>query len=155
MTLWDWAVRAYARPGVSEACLELQDAAGQNVCLLLWAVWAVETGQALDADARADACDIARAWEDAAVAPLRAVRRRLKGRILDMDDAARQAVRDQVKAVELVAERHLLAALEAASRPAAERKTAPVADALAAVCRDWSGTAPRALLTTLIDRLSA
>ena len=154
MTLWDWAVQAYARPGVSDACLELQDVGGQNVCLLLWAAWAVETGQTLDADARADACDIARAWEDAAVAPLRAVRRRLKGRILDMDDAARQAVRDQVKAVELLAERHLLAALETASRPAG-RPAPPLTDALAAVCRDWSGTAPRALLTPLIDRLSA
>ena len=154
MTLWDWALAAYGKPGVSEACLELQDAAGQNVCLLLWAAWAVETGRAVDADARADACDVARAWDDAAVAPLRAVRRRLKGRILDMDDAARQAVRDQVKAVELMAERHLLAALEGGSAPS-ERKSPHLADALAAVCRDWSGTAPRALLTTLIDRLSA
>lgn len=154
MTLWEWAIAAYARPGVSEACLELQDAGGQNVCLLLWAAWAAGTGHSLDADARADACDIARAWDDAAVAPLRAVRRRLKGRILDMDDAAREAVRDQVKATELLAERHLLAALEAASRPA-DGPAPPLTDALAAVCRDWSGAAPRALLTTLTDRLSA
>lgn len=154
MTLWDWALAAYAKPGVSDACVELQDTGGQNVCLLLWALWAAETGRCLDADARADACDIARAWDDAAVAPLRAVRRRLKGRILDMDDAAREAVRAQVKATELLAERHLLAALEAASRPA-DRSAPPLTDALAAVCRDWSGTAPRALLTTLVDRLSA
>lgn len=154
MTLWDWAVQAYVKPGVADACLELQDAGGQNVCLLLWTAWAVETGQSLDADARADACDVARAWEDAAVAPLRAVRRRLKSRILDMDDAARETVRDQVKAVELMAERHLLQALQAASTPA-DRPSPPLADALAAVCRDWSGTAPRVLLTAFIDRLSA
>ena len=154
MSLWEWALAAYAKAGDPEACLELQDAGGQNVCLLLWAAWAAGTGHSLDADARADACDIARAWEDAAVAPLRAVRRRLKTRILDMGDDARQAVRDQVKAVELLAERHLLAALEAASRPA-DRPPPPLNDALAAVCRDWSGTAPRALLTTLIDRLCA
>lgn len=154
MTLWDWALAAYRKPGVSEACLDLQDTAGQNVCLLLWAAWGVETGQTLDADARADACDIARSWEDAAIGPLRAVRRRLKGRILDMDDTAREAVRDQVKAVELTAERHLLAALEAASRPA-DRPSPPLTDALGAVCRDWSGAAPFALLTVFIDRLSA
>ncbi|MDI6624629.1 MAG: TIGR02444 family protein, partial [Brevundimonas sp.] len=35
--LWDWAVRAYASDGVGDACLHLQDAAGQNVPLLLWA----------------------------------------------------------------------------------------------------------------------
>ncbi|MGV3577974.1 TIGR02444 family protein [Brevundimonas sp.] len=155
MSLWDWALAAYAKPGVAEACLELQDAGGQNVCLLLWAAWAAGTGQSLDADARADACDIARAWDDAAIAPLRAVRRRLKGRILDMDDPAREAVRAQVKATELLAERHLLAALEAASRPAERPAAPPLTDALAAVCRDWSGTAPRALLTVLSTRLSA
>lgn len=154
MTLWDWALEAYARPGVSEACLDLQDAGGQNVCLLLWAAWAAETGRALDDDARADACDIARAWEDAAVGPLRAIRRRLKPRILDMDDAARQAVRDQVKALELAAEKHLLEALQQASRPAERPSPAPRIDALAAVARDWSGTAPRALLTALDQRLS-
>ena len=81
-------------------------------------------------------------------------RRRLKGRILDMDDDAREIARDQVKAVELLAERHLLQALEAGSRPS-DRPAPPLTDALAAVCRDWSGAAPRALLTTLIDRLSA
>ena len=96
----------------------------------------------------------ARAWDDAAVAPLRAIRRRLKGRILDMDDAAREAVRDQVKAIELMAERRLLEALDAASRQSAP--PAPLlTEALAAVCRDWAGTAPRALLTALADRLCA
>jgi uncharacterized protein (TIGR02444 family) len=37
---WEWALDAYARPGVAEACLELQDVHGQNVPLLLWAAWA-------------------------------------------------------------------------------------------------------------------
>ncbi|HRJ63367.1 MAG TPA: DUF2390 domain-containing protein, partial [Brevundimonas sp.] len=31
MSLWDWALKAYAADGVADACLELQDAAGQNV----------------------------------------------------------------------------------------------------------------------------
>ena len=39
MRLWDWAVAAYGADGVAPACLELQDAAGQNVPLLLWAGW--------------------------------------------------------------------------------------------------------------------
>ena len=58
--LWGWAASAYAAPGVSDVCLELQDAAGQNVPLLLWAAWAARTGRAPDAGTLEAACDIAR-----------------------------------------------------------------------------------------------
>src|SRR5690606_19138568 len=34
LALWEWAVAAYARPGVSDVCLQLQDGDGQNVPLL-------------------------------------------------------------------------------------------------------------------------
>ena len=152
--LWDWAVRAYASDGVSEACLHLQDAAGQNVPLLLWAAWTARTGRRPDADAVEAACDIARAWQDAAIAPLRSVRRALKGRNPDLDDAAREAVRAQVKAVDLEAERRLLAALEALTAPP-EGAPRPVLDALIAVARRWSPTTPRAGLTELAERLPA
>ena len=41
MSLWGWTLEAYARPGVPEACLELQDEYGQNTSYLLWAVWGI------------------------------------------------------------------------------------------------------------------
>lgn len=152
--LWDWAGRAYASEGVSEACLHLQDAAGQNVPLLLWAAWAANTGRNPDADVLEAACDVARAWQEAAIAPLRAVRRTLKGRNPDVDDADREAVRAQVKAVELEAERRLLAALEALSPPPEDARR-PVLDALVAVARQWSPMTPRAGLVQLAERLPA
>ena len=152
--LWDWAVRAYAAEGVSEACLHLQDAAGQNAPLLLWAAWAARTGRAPDPDTLEAACDIARAWQDAAIAPLRAVRRTLKGPNPDLENADREAVRAQVKAVELEAERRLLAALEALS-PSAEAAPAPALEALVAVARRWSPMTPRAGLVELAERLPA
>ena len=152
--LWDWAVRAYASDGVSEACLHLQDAAGQNVPLLLWAAWTARTGRKPDEDAVEAACDVARAWQDAAIAPLRAVRRTLKGRNPDLEDADREAVRAQVKAVELEAERRLLAALEALSPPAADSPR-PVLEALVSVARQWSPMTPRAGLVQLAERLPA
>ena len=31
MAIWEWALGAYARPDVSDACLALQDDHGQNV----------------------------------------------------------------------------------------------------------------------------
>ena len=152
--LWDWAVKAYASDGVSEACLHLQDAAGQNVPLLLWAAWTARTGRDPDPDALEAACDIARAWQETAVAPLREVRRALKGRNPDLDDADREAVRSQVKAVELEAERRLLAALEALT-PSPRSAPRPVLDALVAVARQWSPTTPRPGLAALAERLPA
>ena len=87
MGLWDWALEAYARPGVPEACLSLQDDHGQNTPLLLWAVWA----EASDADLLTRAADVARRWDALAVSPIRAVRRALKPASEGVDDGARCA----------------------------------------------------------------
>ena len=154
MSLWDWALTAYAAEGVADACLELQDAAGQNVPLLLWAGWCARTGRTPDEDALEAAGDTARAWQDTAIAPLRAVRRALKPRAPDLDDADREAVRAQVKAVELEAERRLLTALETLA-PAPSGPPQPPINALVAAARVWSPMPPRAGLVRLADRLPA
>ena len=154
MRLWDWAVAAYGADGVADACLELQDAAGQNVPLLLWAAWCAAEGRAPDEDALDAAGDTARAWQETAIAPLRAVRRALKPRAPDLDDEAREAVRAQVKAIELEAERRLLTALEALAPAPSTRPQPPIA-LMAAVARVWSPMVPRALLVQLADRLPA
>ena len=142
MSLWDWTLKAYGQAGVPEACLELQDVHGQNTPLLLWAVWAEVADPAL----LARAADVARRWEALTLTPIRAVRRALKPAFDGVADDERERLREDVKAVELRAERvlmealaamtgdhggaHALAALEAAS--AAWGKPAP-ADALAAL----------------------
>lgn len=150
MSLWTWAVQAYARPGVEPACLALQDDQGQSVPLLLWAAWRGP----VDGETAEAACDTARSWHGAAIDPLRAVRRTLKKPVPDMDEGPRLALREQVKAVELAAERGLLEALEALSAPAGP----PPSDALpalAAAARAWSPVVPRAALTRLAQALSA
>ena len=137
MGLWDETLEAYGRPGVPEACLVLQDTFGQNTSLLLWAVWAETADPAILA--RAADVVICRRVPSAVVTAL-------KPAFPGVADAARQDLREDVKAVELRAERvlmetletltpggggaHALAALEAAS--AAWGKPAP-ADALAAL----------------------
>ena len=154
MRLWDWAVAAYGADGVADACLELQDAAGQNVPLLLWAAWCAAEGRTPDEDALEAAGDTARAWQETAIAPLRAVRRALKPRAPDLDDEAREAVRAQVKAIEQEAERRLLIALEALAPAPSTRPQPPIA-LMAAVARVWSPMVPRTLLVQLADRLPA
>lgn len=154
MRLWDWALAAYAAEGVADACLELQDAAGQNIPLLLWAAWCAAEGRAPDEDALEGAGDTARAWQESAIAPLRAVRRALKPRAPDLDDADREAVRAQVKAVELEAERRLLTALEALA-PASSGPPRPPLPAMVAAARVWSPITLRAGLNRLAERLPA
>ena len=154
MSLWDWSLRAWAVEPVQIACLDLQDAQGQNIPLLLWAAWCAQTGRAPDADDIGAASDTARVWQETTIAPLRVIRRALKSRTPDMDDAAREGIRAQVKAAELDAERHLLAALEALS-PTPGGAPKPVLPLLVAVSREWSPITPRASLTLLAERLPA
>lgn len=154
MSLWDWALAAYAVDGVADACLELQDTAGQNIPLLLWAAWCAAEGRAPGEDALEAAGDTARAWQETAIAPLRAIRRALKPRAPDLADADREAVRDMVKAVELDAERRLLTALEGLA-PASSGPARPPLAAMVAAARVWSPITPRAGLVRLAERLPA
>jgi uncharacterized protein (TIGR02444 family) len=158
-SLWNWAVAAYGRPGVGEACLALQDSHDQNVPLLLWSAWAAAAGHEPDAETIEAACDIARAWDRVVVAPLRAVRRTLKAPVADIEDAPRLAVREKIKGLELEAERHLLAALEAliheADDHAPRPSPRPALAALVATARLWAPVTPRPALQRLAETLSA
>lgn len=146
MGVWEWALAAYGRPGVAEACLTLQDDHGQNVPLLLWAVWA----EAEDPGLVARAAEVTRAWDLAAVAPLRAVRRTLKAPHPAIGDAARESLREDVKAAELRAERVLL---ETLADLGPRYGGAPALKALEAASRAWGTPAPPEALAALAAAL--
>ncbi len=151
---WPWAVTAYEAPGVAESCLSLQDHNEQNVPLLLWAAWVAVTGRRPDEETIEAACDAARAYDTVVVAPLRAVRRTLKAPIPDVDHDHREALRQQVKALELDAERRLMLELEALA-PAPSGAPRRAIDGLAETAKLWARVVPRPALTTLADRLPA
>lgn len=131
MSLWNWAVDTYGRPGVAEAALALQDDHGQNVPLLLWAAFVRTTEpEALNA-----AAALARTWENTAILPLRGVRRALKAPLPPTPEATREGLRAQVKAAELAAERGLLEALETIHPGRAP--LVPLSEALAAAGHAW------------------
>lgn len=146
MSLWDWTLEAYARPGVPETCLMLQDEHGQNTSLLLWAVWA----ETADPELLARAADVAHRWEAVALAPLRAVRRALKPPLAPVSDKAREGLRDDVKAAELRAERVLMETLEAMSH---HRAGAHALAALEAASAAWGKPAPPNVLAALAAAL--
>ncbi|WP_271409741.1 TIGR02444 family protein [Pseudomonas sp. Q1-7] len=107
--LWTFALRLYAEPGVEQACLRLQDQ-GADVCLLLTACWLGRRGMTVDA-ARLDTLKrVCEPWQTEVVEPLRALRRNWSAQA--RDDPALAGLREQIKALELEAERKLLARLE-------------------------------------------
>jgi uncharacterized protein (TIGR02444 family) len=146
MAIWSWALEAYARPGVPEAALRLQDAYGQNTSFLLWAVYARTTDAAL----LARGVEVARAWDAAALKPLREVRRTLKAPMPPVADGARLALREDVKALELAAERLLMETLEALTGVRGEASPTRALEAAAAA---WERPAPAAALSELAAAL--
>jgi uncharacterized protein (TIGR02444 family) len=104
--LWRFALTVYQKPGVSDACLLLQDRYGCNVTLLLFAAWAgAEQGVVLTADEMAAAVGTVGAWHGEVVEPLRAVRRRLKHGPPPAPDVATGKLRARLQAIEIEAER--------------------------------------------------
>lgn len=147
MSLWDWALEAYGRPGVQQACLKLQDDHAQNVIFLLWAVWA----RAQDAALLRRAAEVAQGWEGAALSPLRQARRALRAPFPPVDDLAREGLREEVKAVELRAERTLMETL--AKLGQGVQGEAPALDALQAASAAWGAPAPDEALAALAAAL--
>jgi uncharacterized protein (TIGR02444 family) len=102
---WRFSGAVYAAAGVEGACLSLQDGFGIDVNLALFCLWvgAARGGavEAADVDA---AAVLVSDWQAEVVAPLRAVRRRVKRMALVADPGV-AAFRGRVAAVELDGER--------------------------------------------------
>lgn len=107
--LWSFSLNTYALPGVQDACLQLQGE-GANVCLLLCGAWLGQRGVRCDSQRLEQLKEFAAPWHRDVVQPLRDLR-------IGWRDAAREnlelsALREQVKTLELEAERQLLLRLQ-------------------------------------------
>lgn len=145
MSFWDWALAAYDRPGVAEACLSLQDDHGQQTAYLLWAAWASPPDAVL-----ADGAELARHWEAAILGPVRQARRALKIPLTPVDDTARTDVRETIKAAELDLERLLMTSLAGLCDPA----PGPVLPALIRAGEAWGDPPPEEALKRLATALA-
>jgi|TARA_B100001105_G_scaffold52389_1_gene39614 uncharacterized protein (TIGR02444 family) len=102
---WDWTLPTYGRPGVSPACLRLQERHDLDVNLVLYAVWAAANGVELsESDLRGAAEHVSR-WHGVVVKGLRSVRVDLKGDPHGAPAELAEAFRDGLKALELASER--------------------------------------------------
>jgi uncharacterized protein (TIGR02444 family) len=112
--LWDFALDFYALPDVSGALIELQDRAGLDVNLILFALWHGLSGRGrLNGEKLAAADKAVGMLRIELIEPLRVLRRRLA-----MDrDADIQRLRAAIKEVELGAEKIALARLAGCAGP--------------------------------------
>jgi uncharacterized protein (TIGR02444 family) len=128
---WRFSLALYARPGVAGALIELQDRAGRDVNLILFALWVGAVhGIRLDAAVLKRAEAAIADLRTGIVEPLRGLRRRLKS------DPAEdvQALRRKILALELAGERRVQQRLVQILSPAdrAERDRLVERDRLAA-----------------------
>jgi uncharacterized protein (TIGR02444 family) len=76
---WNFSLAFYGRPGVSPACLELQDRHGRDVNLVLYACWVGLSGRGrLSREDLALAAAMNDPWRQAVIDKLRAARRAIK-----------------------------------------------------------------------------
>jgi len=125
---WAFSLDLYARPGVADACLRLQDVYGLDINLLLLCCWLERRGCRLDATELAAAEARAEPLRTQILAPLRAVRRALK--TMPLAGAAGLYVR--VKEVELAAEREeqrlIVAPWSGSAKPSSDEGMAEAAN---------------------------
>ena len=102
---WDFALRVYRSPGVSAACLEVQERLGLDVNVLLFCCWLGASGRgAVPRTTLVRARDSVATWHESVVKHLRSVRRALKDGIASAPPELAQALRAQIQAREIDAE---------------------------------------------------
>jgi uncharacterized protein (TIGR02444 family) len=90
---------------VAAACIELQDSAGIDVNVMFYVLFLATRLRQIDR-AEAERIDAqVKAWRELAVIPLRALRRRLKTGIAPLPATDTDALRSEVKRIELETER--------------------------------------------------
>ena len=129
--LWDFAVWAYAQPGVEQACLALQNRLGADVNMVLFCAWLASRGAGTAALAKSldAALKLSREWQGTLIAPMRICRQNLKAVIetsalAGSDRAAASALRERIKQSEIDLEQLQILALHALASGGADQSVA-------------------------------
>lgn len=154
---WAFSLRFYRCDGVAPACIELQDACGVDVNVLLFVLFLARQGRVLSSTDVAVIDGAIGAWRTEAVVPLRAARRFLRQPPAAVDPAAAEALRDRIKAVELEAERlqqEALFALRPITSWGRDGDAAPAAN-VAVYAAHLQQAFPGAAVELLLERLAS
>jgi uncharacterized protein (TIGR02444 family) len=160
--LWKFSLAVYGAPGVSTACLDLQERRAADVNLLLFAAFVGVSGRGRLDPAELARCRAAvRPWSELVVTRLRQVRRALKQDLGAVSAAAAAPLRQRLAALEIAAEQ--LEQIALAARLGVPSPTMPAADravdaltnmrAYLATLPDADAVADEAALTVLATAL--
>jgi uncharacterized protein (TIGR02444 family) len=152
---WRFSITFYRQPGVADACLALQDGCGVDVNILLFFLWLATARRRVPPDVARAVCAQAAPWRDDVVAPLRAIRRRLKSGSALVERGAAEAFRTKVKEIELESERLQQEALFALAAGQATESAASAEAAARANVAAYEHVLGRALATAAVDALLA
>ena len=111
ISLWDYAVEIYSRPGMSDLCLMFQDDYGADVSIILFISWCSAQGIRIDDQLLTRVEQSIGVWNRAMVVPLREIRRELTLNSGGMTRKTVSVFREKLKALELEAEHLELNAL--------------------------------------------
>lgn len=141
---WDWSLKTYAAPGVSQACLRLQDRHAVDVNVLLYAVWVADSHgvELSDTDIRSTVRRV-EDWYTLVVGGLRRIRSELKDNPHGAPPDLADSIREQVKKLELDAE-HLEQLMLCSELPKDRRRAADLKKA-----RQMAGRSVRRYLRVL------
>jgi uncharacterized protein (TIGR02444 family) len=104
-SFWEFSLAVYSKPGVPDACLELQDKHGADVNIVLFMLWVADQGRRLSVEDIGKVAGLIAGWQNEVVRPLRVARRFLKVPAADWQLPETAALRARIKADELEAER--------------------------------------------------
>lgn len=104
-SFWDFSLAVYSKPGVPDACLELQDKHNADVNVVLFMLWVADRGRRLSGEDVGTVISLTADWQRDVVRPLRLARRFLKAPAAEWERHETAALRARIKANELEAER--------------------------------------------------
>ena len=103
---WKFSLKFYDRPDISDLLIGLQDEQSVDVNLVLFLCWCGATGRMpFDEGQLSAAQDSIAAWQADVTAPLRQIRRRIKGGVANLALEATDPFREEIKRLELASER--------------------------------------------------
>jgi uncharacterized protein (TIGR02444 family) len=106
-SFWDFSVHHYAKPGVEQACLALQNEFGLDVNNVLFCLWHGRLHGVFSQSTLLQMVEFSNEWRTNIVSPLRSTRSWMKGRnsVIDATEDSFENLRNAIKKLELQAER--------------------------------------------------
>lgn len=139
---WEFALVRYARPGVAQCCVALQDAHDANVMLLLYCAWRAQGGECVRGATLRQAMARLEPLDRHLLRPLRAARRAIRRAADALDSPALAFGADRLMQAELAAERRQARQLANGASPLRAGPARACAAQSLTACLQACGTTP-------------